>query len=168
MGSPPHMQGARPHGDRGVFQLGITPAYAGNTSAGLRIAFDQADHPRVCGEHIGEVTAISGADGSSPRMRGAPVRGRLGRPENGIIPAYAGGTLPKTAELHRFHFPEQPKNFDSNTLHLSNNIANYPTGRAATNRNRTPSHGQHHTCKPSKKPERQSRGEYPPPSTTST
>ena len=76
MGSPPHMQGARPHGDRGVFQLGITPAYTGNTSAGLRIAFDQADHPRVCGEHRFVAASVAPKMGSSPRMRGAHYRKR--------------------------------------------------------------------------------------------
>ena len=52
------------------------------------------DHPRVCGEHIMGIRELPIESGSSPRMRGAPdhVHRRLQR--RGIIPAYAGSTLP--------------------------------------------------------------------------
>lgn len=127
----------------------IIPAYAGNTRGQGAWSWWAWDHPRVCGKH-GQVHAKPVLrTGSSPRMRGA--RGYrsevLGVVR--IIPAYTGSTLPKTAEIRRFRQQKRPKNFSSNTLHLSNNTADYPTGRAATNRNRTPSHGQHHTYKPS-------------------
>ena len=50
------------------------------------------DHPRVCGEHT-TVQPFSYRDtGSSPRMRGTPVRSRAEPRTTGIIPAYAGNT----------------------------------------------------------------------------
>ena len=53
---------------------GIIPAYAGNTRAILRLAFKRGDHPRVCGEHFDHKGETLPAQGSSPRMRGTPVR----------------------------------------------------------------------------------------------
>ena len=50
------------------------------------------DHPRVCGEHPLVYAQRSEIPGSSPRMRGTPVRLEWIRGENGIIPAYAGNT----------------------------------------------------------------------------
>ena len=57
------------------------------------------DHLRVCGEHSASAVSVSAAQGSSPRMRGAPraVHARAGRA--GIIPAYAGSTAPSTLSL---------------------------------------------------------------------
>ena len=50
------------------------------------------DHPRGCGEHSPKLPNFPMNEGSSPRMRGAPVqrcpRGGKGR----IIPADAGST----------------------------------------------------------------------------
>ena len=81
-----------------IEQLGIIPAYAGNT---LRIPFVGwlfGDHPRVCGEHVLEDLTITLARGSSPRMRGTRRVVGVVVPVDGIIPAYAGNT----PSLHPF------------------------------------------------------------------
>ena len=92
-GSSPRMRGAHLIDRRTCRNLGIIPAYAGSTSTGLRRAQAVRDHPRVCGEH----DTISDGDtlmqGSSPRMRGAPLQSTRRLPHNGIIPAYAGSTV---------------------------------------------------------------------------
>lgn len=149
MRSSPRMRGTlgvKAHGRGG---RGIIPAYAGSTDKYTQSLFSEPDHPRIRGEHPPLLAPVVFHGGSSPRMQGALHRCILTLLVNRIIPAYAGSTLPKTAEIRRFRQQERPKNFDSNTLHLSNNLAGHPNGRAATNQNRTPSHGQHHTCKPS-------------------
>ena len=50
------------------------------------------DHPRVCGEHRSDAIAAAKAEGSSPRMRGAPAAVGPADLPAGIIPAYAGST----------------------------------------------------------------------------
>ena len=73
-------------------QLGIIPAYAGNTwlSDGSRCR--PGDHPRVCGEHLVELFRHLAGSGSSPRMRGTLAYFKVERRYYGIIPAYAGNT----------------------------------------------------------------------------
>ena len=77
-------------------RLGIIPARAGNTPCPRLPARRAGDHPRVCGEHSFSFASSNAARGSSPRVRGTPVRPhRLAR-EGGIIPARAGNTAPRT------------------------------------------------------------------------
>ena len=74
--------------------VGIIPAYAGNTWPPA-VAWCKAwDHPRVCGEHAVREDEIAFRRGSSPRMRGTPVASVTIRSMAGIIPAYAGNTVP--------------------------------------------------------------------------
>ena len=73
-------------------RLGIIPAYAGSTSSAKRHQRYTWDHPRVCGEHSCSSGEGRLQPGSSPRMRGAPTRERVGVGGSGIIPAYAGST----------------------------------------------------------------------------
>ena len=73
---------------------GIIPAYAGNTFGVLSSAVTFGDHPRVCGEHLTMARLPSKVLGSSPRMRGTLRSGIRRNVVNGIIPAYAGNTLP--------------------------------------------------------------------------
>ena len=76
--------------------IGIIPAYAGNTQSNTMRGASVWDHPRVCGEH-GDNNEESIEDlGSSPRMRGTPYRQPVLAHGAGIIPAYAGNTLPAT------------------------------------------------------------------------
>ena len=57
-------------------QVGIIPAYAGNTLVLSLILTVVLDHPRVCGEHPYRIIPIPEDMGSSPRMRGTrtPIR----------------------------------------------------------------------------------------------
>ena len=73
-------------------ELGIIPAYAGNTRRAGSWSDCYRDHPRVCGEHSVWLEFRTKRKGSSPRMRGTPsfVREHCG--VWGIIPAYAGNT----------------------------------------------------------------------------
>ena len=72
--------------------MGIIPAYAGNTSDVDASLPAFGDHPRVCGEHTYPYAFGSGAQGSSPRMRGTHSRWKTAAVPLGIIPAYAGNT----------------------------------------------------------------------------
>ena len=50
----------------------IIPAYAGSTLMIWIVILWSGDHPRVCGEHVGDGLLGVLEPGSSPRMRGAP------------------------------------------------------------------------------------------------
>ena len=96
-GSSPRMRGTLNRLWPQLNVWGIIPAYAGNTcwwSACLQAA---GDHPRVCGEHNPTVESATGSTGSSPRMRGTRSGLVRGSVPSGIIPAYAGNTLPPGA-----------------------------------------------------------------------
>ena len=95
-GSSPRMRGARPSTSRNVRKIGIIPAYAGSTTCRSRPCWMGGDHPRVCGEHPPVLSRQAGFSGSSPRMRGALGKRRVGVRRAGIIPAYAGST-PRSA-----------------------------------------------------------------------
>jgi len=56
-----------------VKQLGITPAYAGNTDIKYVKSAVDGDHPRVCGEHLESLGCFAVVVGSPPRMRGTPL-----------------------------------------------------------------------------------------------
>ncbi len=71
---------------------GIIPAYAGSTGACRTSCTAARDHPRICGEHSSGWYAASMWSGSSPHMRGAPLRELARQQLAGIIPAYAGST----------------------------------------------------------------------------
>ena len=71
---------------------GIIPACAGNTVPCGVIVFVGWDHPRVCGEHLGGLSAILFFTGSSPRVRGTHVDDPDVERARGIIPACAGNT----------------------------------------------------------------------------
>ena len=87
------MRGTRCEGDAAKVDHGIIPAYAGNTIRPHWGSGVTRDHPRVCGEHgISSNNAVLGT-GSSPRMRGTPVKDGRQIDGAGIIPAYAGNTF---------------------------------------------------------------------------
>ena len=78
------------------FQLphhGITPAYAGKSSAGCFLHRSRKDHPRLCGEKGEKVGDAIGGAGSPPPMRGKGHAGALAHAGVGITPAYAGKSL---------------------------------------------------------------------------
>ena len=98
-GSSPHMRGTLCRCGLSTRRIGIIPAYAGNTCVVSTLACPSRDHPRICGEHYKHRGSITPNPGSSPHMRGTrDAMARLGS-DSGIIPAYAGNTVP-VALLH--------------------------------------------------------------------
>ena len=94
LGSSPRMRGTHSRCRRAANVTGIIPAYAGNTMMTPRLTTATWDHPRVCGEHDPLVPSVCDVLGSSPRMRGTPFVVIAVTVWRGIIPAYAGNTLP--------------------------------------------------------------------------
>ena len=78
---------------------GIIPAYAGSTLTVTRGTRWTGDHPRICGEHHLFVLLAQHREGSSPHMRGAPTEALKPDTISGIIPAYAGSTIPSTVHI---------------------------------------------------------------------
>ena len=69
-GSPPPMRGKGPFCGGSLFEVGITPAYAGKSNSVAAASDREQDHPRLCGE----------------KASSAALKTRNG----GITPAYAG------------------------------------------------------------------------------
>ena len=57
------------------------------------VTLDEADHPRIRGEHLAHGEIVVGEAGSSPHTRGALDEIGVDDRGGGIIPAYAGSTL---------------------------------------------------------------------------
>ena len=94
-GSSPRMRGTHHQRHRKTRRPGIIPAYAGNTVDEVVCEAQQRDHPRVCGEHKLFTSLLRNLRGSSPRMRGTRRCRAYVEHVNGIIPAYAGNTVPR-------------------------------------------------------------------------
>ena len=76
--------------ERGLHRF--IPAHAGNTHD-REVRRDAGTvHPRACGEHASLSTSSTGADGSSPRMRGTLHAARPRGGKTRFIPAHAGNT----------------------------------------------------------------------------
>ena len=86
------MRGTPHDVDHGAPELGIIPAYAGNTITLSAMHEAYWDHPRVCGEHATGASTQVNCTGSSPRMRGTPAVTEATNNTARIIPAYAGNT----------------------------------------------------------------------------
>ena len=93
-GSSPRMRGTRIDSLKKRISTGIIPAYAGNTCRPRLECGCFRDHPRVCGEHTLSALPAKIPAGSSPRMRGTLGISCRQERRPGIIPAYAGNTLP--------------------------------------------------------------------------
>ena len=91
-GSSPHVRGALGPRRCSHTGVGIIPACAGSTKRTELSLLRSGDHPRMCGEHNIVFVPYNLYRGSSPHVRGAPVRFRGRRPRSGIIPACAGST----------------------------------------------------------------------------
>ena len=102
---------------RGV--CGIIPAHAGLTPSSAPSSRCRWDHPRACGAHSRKLRKAGMMWGSSPRMRGSLPDDDAAAVLQGIIPAHAGLTTPKStttasgwdhpracgAHIHMFSFP---------------------------------------------------------------
>ena len=75
-GSSPRMRGTLENGDLFEVEVGIIPAYAGNTGRRYSLPCPCRDHPRVCGEHRRTHGQSAQKLGSSPRVRGTRKRCR--------------------------------------------------------------------------------------------
>ena len=94
LGSSPHTRGALAGGVKAVAESGIIPAYAGSTSGPAWPTWRSRDHPRIRGEHRRRRVRHAEHAGSSPHTRGALVDEKDLDGIDGIIPAYAGSTIP--------------------------------------------------------------------------
>ena len=92
-GSSPRMRGTLKMYTIEDMNVGIIPAYAGNTASRACSSGMARDHPRVCGEHQLYTSSQFAHKGSSPRMRGTPISFCVCVITPGIIPAYAGNTF---------------------------------------------------------------------------
>ena len=72
-GSSPLARGARRDGTDSLGSAGIIPACAGSTCRVRHADADSRDHPRLRGEHCGDLPGFMGNRGSSPLARGAHV-----------------------------------------------------------------------------------------------
>ncbi|GAD11371.1 hypothetical protein GFGA_1c0113 [Gluconobacter frateurii NBRC 103465] len=69
-GSSPRVRGTLGFYDANVECHRFIPACAGNTSSNPERPALRSVHPRVCGEHVGNLRRDQFASGSSPRVRG--------------------------------------------------------------------------------------------------
>ena len=95
-GSSPHARGTLPFGIRLRDLAGIIPACAGNTLRRTPSSISRRDHPRMRGEHKSGWIALPTSSGSSPHARGTPLVGVGVGLLQGIIPACAGNTSPRS------------------------------------------------------------------------
>ena len=94
LGSPPPMRGKVRQIRHLLFQIRITPAYAGK-SLFRRMGHNQRrDHPRLCGEKMVFCAGVGCWWGSPPPMRGKVLPMPASVRRTGITPAYAGKSYP--------------------------------------------------------------------------
>ena len=93
------MRGARDHRGWQHPDDRIIPADAGSTCKIKTVNTSCRDHPRGCGEHANRIGWTTFEQGSSPRMRGAPLPPFLQLSATGIIPADAGSTTQRSGRL---------------------------------------------------------------------
>ena len=73
-----------------IDRIGITPAYAGKSSAFANSSHTRRDHPRLCGEKTTSILSKQTVTGSPPPMRGKDAETFAVADLLGITPAYAG------------------------------------------------------------------------------
>ena len=92
-GSPPPMRGKADVVQQAVSCIGITPAYAGKSSAEIITIYRAWDHPRLCGEKFPDNFDICPNPGSPPPMRGKGTGKNRTTAIYRITPAYAGKSV---------------------------------------------------------------------------
>ncbi len=98
-GSPPPTRGTPSPLLQPISNIGITPAYAGNTNYILPYVGWFRDHPRLRGEHYLFLIFSERLRGSPPPTRGTRGRNMTAKNSFGITPAYAGNTPPNSHPL---------------------------------------------------------------------
>ena len=91
-GSSPRVRGTLRAAEGAHSEPRFIPARAGNTQFSASCVLTVTVHPRACGEHALSQWLITAPSGSSPRVRGTPVRHRLADRRSRFIPARAGNT----------------------------------------------------------------------------
>ena len=91
-GSPPRVRGKPQLHGLPDSKARITPACAGKTESSPYRLHRAKDHPRVCGENMGDSPPRSRRVGSPPRVRGKPSKYGLKFEGARITPACAGKT----------------------------------------------------------------------------
>ena len=89
-GSPPPMRGKDRHKQVRDARGRITPAHAGKRCAYSRHFVPHEDHPRPCGEKLGNTSKATHGAGSPPPMRGKATARAWARLSWRITPAHAG------------------------------------------------------------------------------
>ena len=87
--------------------MGITPAYAGNTTLLIPPADRKWDHPRIRGKHINNGRVMLADRGSPPHTRETPAKVDSLIMRTRITPAYAGNTTCKLN--HSLHEQDHPR-----------------------------------------------------------
>ena len=130
MGSPPHGRGKEHAAPAGHTAAGITPAWAGKSSAQPRSGPPGQDHPRVGGEKDRKPTWNVCAVGSPPRRRGKVVCAGLGPVSRRITPAWAGKSVcgPRFCRLDRDH-PRVGGEKSQESLQGQTTLGSPPRGR---------------------------------------
>ena len=91
-GSPPRMRGKPVYQNLETRNKRITPAHAGKTLASHNELYNNADHPRACGENGLKRSTAWSESGSPPRMRGKHMDSFYNPEMTRITPAHAGKT----------------------------------------------------------------------------
>ncbi len=95
-GSSPRLRGTPSHAAFIDFERRFIPAPAGNTRVSHPDCVPHAVHPRACGEHGTKSWWTCIISGSSPRLRGTPIKIKETAVDRRFIPAPAGNTTPRT------------------------------------------------------------------------
>ena len=121
-----------------AFLSGLIPARAGKTSTHSPSGRWRPAHPRACGENMRSVSHPAAMRGSSPRVRGKPIRMRRRHPADGLIPARAGKTpgprrAPRRASAHPRACGENdaPDVIKSTVIGSSPRVRGKPAARSA-------------------------------------
>ena len=106
-GSSPLARGLRHELAPLAFRRGIIPARAGFTPSPSTPCAVASDHPRSRGVYVSDEALREASGGSSPLARGLRIARRICDQEDGIIPARAGFTHPRSTRPPRK--PDHPR-----------------------------------------------------------
>ena len=114
-GSSPRVRGKHRAHVGAAHTRRIIPARAGQTRCRRTGMRARPDHPRACGANVNTWSPIDLNIGSSPRVRGKPIRHHVARDRRRIIPARAGQTGRRARRVEQG--PDHPRACGANTAH---------------------------------------------------